>query len=351
MLINNQFDVAQPVDKVWEFFGDVPQVAACLPGAELTEDLGDDTYGGGVGIRMGPVKLQFAGKAKIVERDDTARADGHRRVRRRPEGSRPGGDDGHRAPRRRRTGTKVSLDQDLQLSGAAAQYGRGMISDVTTVLMGQFATNVQQRIDAIERGESLDGVSASSASGLSIGAQAGRLALMRVFRRFFSPTNPPEAEESTWSCGGSATSLLLVVVVPVLVALLNRVLAALERIRGAADDILAGGGQLAAELDGVPEALATTDAPSRRLEGAARYAGLRREAAARPSGADLMPVVAWVTVVLAAVIIAAAALGSDPRDRPPEGGDDDPRRGHRRGRRGRRPDVHRARVSRRSTPA
>ena len=46
MLIKNQFDVAEPLDKVWEFFGNVPQVAACLPGAELTEDLGDETYGG-----------------------------------------------------------------------------------------------------------------------------------------------------------------------------------------------------------------------------------------------------------------------------------------------------------------
>jgi hypothetical protein len=68
--------------------------------------------------------------------------------------------------------------------------------------------------------------------------------------------------------------LLLLVVVPVLVALLNRVLAALERIRGAADDILAGGGALAAELDGVPGALATTDATVADIaNGAVRYAG------------------------------------------------------------------------------
>jgi len=69
-------------------------------------------------------------------------------------------------------------------------------------------------------------------------------------------------------------AVLLVVVVPVLVALLNRVLAALERIRGAADDILAGGGALAAELDGVPEALGTTDAVVADVaNGAVRYAG------------------------------------------------------------------------------
>lgn len=68
--------------------------------------------------------------------------------------------------------------------------------------------------------------------------------------------------------------VLLVAVVPILVALLNRVLAALERIRGAADDILAGGGALAGELDGVPEQLATTDKTVREVAvGAARYGG------------------------------------------------------------------------------
>ncbi|GAB3196019.1 hypothetical protein GCM10027062_04270 [Nocardioides hungaricus] len=68
--------------------------------------------------------------------------------------------------------------------------------------------------------------------------------------------------------------VLLVVVVPVLVALLNRVLAALERIRGAADDILAGGGALAGELDGVPETLAETGATVEAVaQGAVRYAG------------------------------------------------------------------------------
>lgn len=69
-------------------------------------------------------------------------------------------------------------------------------------------------------------------------------------------------------------AVLLVVIVPVLVALLNRVLAALERIRDAADDILAGGVALAGELDGVPEALATTDQTIHDVAvGATRYAG------------------------------------------------------------------------------
>jgi len=190
MLIKNTFDVAEPLDRVWEFFGDVPQVAACLPGAELTEDLGDDAYAGTVGVRMGPVRMQFAGKATIVERDDTT----HRMVI-----DAAGADQKGRGQAAMTitadlaaagSGTRVSLDQDLQLSGAAAQYGRGMIQDVTTVLMGQFASNMQQRIGALARGESLDGVGTSSASGFAIGLQATRLALMRVFRRFCLPYQP-----------------------------------------------------------------------------------------------------------------------------------------------------------------
>jgi carbon monoxide dehydrogenase subunit G len=191
MRISNRFEVAQPVDKVWAFFGDVPQVAACLPGAQLTEELGDDTYGGGVAVRMGPVKLEFDGRARIVERDDATKrmvidasgADrkgrGQAEMRVTAVLAQAGG------------GTRVDLDQDLQLSGAAAQYGRGMISDVTTVLMGQFAANAQSRIAALERGESPDAVATSRpASGLALGLQAARLALTRVFRRFFLPYRP-----------------------------------------------------------------------------------------------------------------------------------------------------------------
>lgn len=190
MLITNTFDVAEPVDKVWEFFGNVPQVAACLPGAELTDDLGNNEYAGTVGVRMGPVKLQFAGKAKILDRDDATKkmvidaagADQKGRGQAAMTITAQLASTG--------SGTRVGLDQDLQLSGAAAQYGRGMIQDVTTVLMRQFATNMQQRIGAIERGESLEGVGARSASGLAIGLQAARLALARVFRRFFLPYQP-----------------------------------------------------------------------------------------------------------------------------------------------------------------
>jgi len=195
MLIKSDFEVAQSLDKVWKFFDDIPQVAACLPGAELTDavtdEQGNEKYLGKVGIRMGPVKLQFAGTARIVERDEAAK---------RVVVDAAGADEKGRGQAAMLVtanltpvgrGTKVNVVQDLQLSGAAAQYGRGMISDVTAVLMRDFATNMQTRIEAIEKGLSPDQVKgAAPASGFAIGLRAMRMALTRVFRRFFLPYHP-----------------------------------------------------------------------------------------------------------------------------------------------------------------
>jgi uncharacterized protein len=192
MLITNEFEVAAPIDKVWRFFDDIPHVAACLPGTELTDDLGDGTYKGRVSIRMGPVRLRFAGTADIAERDNEAK---------RMVVNAAGADEKGRGQAamtvtasltRSRTGTKVGVSQDLQISGAAAQYGRGMISDVTSVLMRDFAANLQNGIARLDRGESLDtGRPAAEASGFMVGLRAMRMALRRVFRRFFVPYQAP----------------------------------------------------------------------------------------------------------------------------------------------------------------
>lgn len=191
MLIKNAFEVAVPVDRVWRFFDDIPGVAACLPGTELSDQVGPDEYTGTVGIRMGPVKLEFDGKAKILERDDAARrivvdaAGADRKGRGNAAmlvtaGLLPTG-----------RGTKVDVGMDLQLSGAAAQYGRGMVSDVTAVLMRDFAANMQTRIAAIEQGISPDQIAgAAPASGFAVFLAAVRMALGRVFRRFFLPYKP-----------------------------------------------------------------------------------------------------------------------------------------------------------------
>jgi carbon monoxide dehydrogenase subunit G len=135
---------------------------------------------------MGPVRLQFAGTAEITERDEAGKrivvhASGAEQ-RGRGQASMVVTAALSAAGR----GTKVAVSQDLQLAGAAAQYGRGMISDVTSVLMRDFSANMANRIAGTGRGESVQ-AAAAPAGGLAIGMQAALMALRRVFRRFFVP--------------------------------------------------------------------------------------------------------------------------------------------------------------------
>ncbi len=193
MLIRNGFEVAEPVEKVWQFFGNIPQVATCLPGTELTESLGEDKYAGRVAVRMGPVRLQFAGTADITERDEAAKRIVVHAAGAEEKGRGQASMTVTATLARAGQGTKVDVTQDLQLSGAAAQYGRGMISDVTSVLMHDFAVNLQDRIERVERGESAEQIAAARAtpaSGFALGLRAARMALLRVFRRFFLPYQP-----------------------------------------------------------------------------------------------------------------------------------------------------------------
>jgi len=190
MLIKNEFEVTQPVDKVWEFFENIPQVATCLPGTELTDDLGNEQYKGRVAVRMGPVRLQFAGTADITERDEAAKRVVVHAAGAEEKGRGQASMVVTATLTKSGRGTKVGVTQDLQLSGAAAQYGRGMISDVTSVLMRDFSVNMADRINRIDRGETPEQIAAAgatSASGLTLGLRAAVMALTRVFRRFFVP--------------------------------------------------------------------------------------------------------------------------------------------------------------------
>lgn len=191
MLIKHDFEVPLSIDKVWEFCQDIPQVASCLPGASLTDEVSPDHYTGNVAIRLGPVQMQFAGRANVMTRDDASKtivvdASGADEKGR---GQAALGLTARLVPTA--TGTRVEVEQDLQLSGAAAQYGRGMISDFSAVMLRDFASNMQVRIDAFDRGLSPDQIKTQrSAGGFSIVLQAAWMALKRVGRRFFLPYRP-----------------------------------------------------------------------------------------------------------------------------------------------------------------
>jgi carbon monoxide dehydrogenase subunit G len=191
MLIKNDFEVSDSVDAVWEFFDDIPAVASCLPGAELTDKIGEDSYIGTVVIGLGPVKLDFDGKADVLERRDEDKTIVVDAAGADKKGRGQAALQLNASLSPTASGTKVAVNLDLQLSGAAAQYGRGMIADVTSVLLDDFATNVQNRLVAQQQGLDPNKVaSVKAASGFAIGFRALRMALKRVFRRFFLPYRP-----------------------------------------------------------------------------------------------------------------------------------------------------------------
>jgi hypothetical protein len=193
VIITSDFEVAEPVEVVWRFFDNIPQVASCLPGAELTKDLGGGTYEGRVAIRMGPVRMRFAGTADITERDDAGKKIVVNAAGADEKGRGQAAMTVSAVLTSRGRGTRVAVTQDLQLSGAAAQYGRGMISDVSAILMNDFSSAMQDRIERLERGESAEQIAAAgtrSAQGFTIALRAARMALARVFARFLLPYQP-----------------------------------------------------------------------------------------------------------------------------------------------------------------
>ncbi|HEU0087367.1 MAG TPA: SRPBCC family protein [Pseudonocardiaceae bacterium] len=184
MLIENEFEVAAPLEQVWRHLQDVPRIAPCLPGAELTESSGD-VFKGRVTTKMGPVSLRFSGTAQIVERDEAAK-----RIVMNCSGSEEKGK-GQANMSVTSTmvpsgnGTRVKVSQDLQLSGAAAQFGRGMVQDVTAVIMKNFANCIQDDIGRAARGEGPAQRQAVPVKGFSVAVQAAVTALKRFFRRIF----------------------------------------------------------------------------------------------------------------------------------------------------------------------
>ncbi len=160
MEITNSFTVDAPIDEAWELLTDIPQIAPCLPGAKLTDHT-DEVYSGGIKIKVGPVTAEYKGSAEFVEKDEAARKvilNGKGRDTRGAGNAQalitaqmtPVGDK-----------TQVDIVTDLKVSGKVAQFGRGVMQDVSTKLLGQFAECLEAKI-----GEpaAIDDIAAASAA-------------------------------------------------------------------------------------------------------------------------------------------------------------------------------------------
>jgi carbon monoxide dehydrogenase subunit G len=155
MELTNEFRVDRPIDETWNVLTDVERIAPALPGAQLQEIEGDE-YRGIVKVKVGPITAQYKGKATFVEKDDT----NHKAVLR-AEGRDTKGQ-GNASALITATlvpdaqGTKVTVHTDLSVTGKVAQFGRGIMADVSTKLLNQFVEQLETTILAGNAGEAAD---------------------------------------------------------------------------------------------------------------------------------------------------------------------------------------------------
>ncbi len=147
MELNNDFEVAAPVDLVWAVLTDVERIAPCLPGAQLLEIEGDE-FRGVVKIKVGPITAQYKGAASFSERDDVEHRAVLRAEGRDTRGAGNAAADITAELEATDVGTKVTVTTDLTVTGKVAQFGRGVMADVSKKLMGQFAENLNDLIAA-----------------------------------------------------------------------------------------------------------------------------------------------------------------------------------------------------------
>src|SRR5262245_173596 len=149
MRFDNTLEVSLPPAQAWPVLLDVRRIAACIPGAELTEVVDERTYRGHVAVRFGPVALSLIGQARLDEVDDASL-----RARIKVQGTDPkgrGGADGAIEFRLEPAGagTRVLIHSDIRLAGSIAQYGRGsgMIQSVAAQLVTKFGSALKAQIE------------------------------------------------------------------------------------------------------------------------------------------------------------------------------------------------------------
>ena len=149
MKIDNEFSVGVPVERAWQALTDLEALAPCMPGAELT-GVDGDIHRGKVRVKVGPMVSQFAGTARFVERDEAAH---HAVISAAGKDMRGGGNASATVDARLRgegSGTVVSVSTDLNISGRLAQFGSGMIKEISEKLFAQFVANVETQLLATQ---------------------------------------------------------------------------------------------------------------------------------------------------------------------------------------------------------
>ena len=149
MELTHRFTVPIDVEETWAHFNDIASVAECFPGAQVTE-ADADSFAGSVKVKLGPIALLYNGTGTFVEKDQAA----HRFVvDAKGKDKRGNGTAGANVVVTMTDAggsTDVSVQTDLAITGKPAQFGRGVMQDVSDKLLGQFVACLEQRLTAAE---------------------------------------------------------------------------------------------------------------------------------------------------------------------------------------------------------
>jgi len=194
MELQNSFTVAADVETAWQVLLDVPRIAPCMPGAELTEAADDRHFKGNAKVRVGPVQLSFAGEAELTEVDAASHT-----ARLRAQGN---DTKGRGAARADVTfvlvadggNTRVDITTDLNLTGSVAQYGRaaGLIDAIAGQIIADFAKNLEAQMGSAPAATATEAVQpapAASADNSISGISLVFRALWSIIRGWFGGTS------------------------------------------------------------------------------------------------------------------------------------------------------------------
>lgn len=151
MEFDNSFTVNAPLQRVWDFLLNVQEVAPCMPGAEITESVSDTEYKGIVKIKLGAVQMSYKGTATISQIDEATHTVVLVATGRETRGT--GNASSTTTSHLEAEGadrTVVTLNSQVDVSGRVAQFGRGIMQDVASRLIGEFARNLEAKLTSQE---------------------------------------------------------------------------------------------------------------------------------------------------------------------------------------------------------
>src|SRR3954452_4824379 len=154
MKLENEFTVPASIDQAWAVLLDVPRVAPCLPGATVEPDQGDDgEYKGQMKIKIAPITASYKGTVKIQEADEANHSVAMRAQAKDARGQGTASATITSTMQEVADGTKITVVTDMRVTGPAAQFGRGVMQDVSAKLMGRFADCLAEQMQCTPAAE------------------------------------------------------------------------------------------------------------------------------------------------------------------------------------------------------